>query len=222
MSAYRSPLFEPERLRELRLLPTEYLYYYYRPDVALANMKRAGSSRGAAGGEADGRVLPTTSAPRAPRTTLVDRYQRLSRRRAMAATCSSKPAQRAAHQARLGRAVRLRSHRADDHARHRARTRAPSFRSTSPIAARCPSSTTTTSSKCRAAWIENGPQPQAVAPIPDHPRELIDAREDLRTRDGQGGADRRPKRARRCTGAESARASSREQVATQLVAALLD
>jgi 6-phospho-beta-glucosidase len=44
--AYRSPLFEPEMLRELRLLPTEYLYYYYRPDVALANIKRAGSSRG--------------------------------------------------------------------------------------------------------------------------------------------------------------------------------
>ena len=46
LSAYRSPLFEPERLRQLKLLPTEYLYYYYRPDVALANMKRSGSSRG--------------------------------------------------------------------------------------------------------------------------------------------------------------------------------
>jgi 6-phospho-beta-glucosidase len=44
---YRSPLFEPERLKALRLLPTEYLYYYYRPDVALAHMKRAGNSRGA-------------------------------------------------------------------------------------------------------------------------------------------------------------------------------
>ena len=46
LSAYRSPLFEPERLRALKLLPTEYLYYYYRPEVALANMKRSGSSRG--------------------------------------------------------------------------------------------------------------------------------------------------------------------------------
>lgn len=44
--AYRSPLFEPERLRALRLLPTEYLYYYYRPEVALAHMRQAGSSRG--------------------------------------------------------------------------------------------------------------------------------------------------------------------------------
>ena len=46
LSAYRAPLFEAERLRQLKLLPTEYLYYYYRPDVALANMKKAGSSRG--------------------------------------------------------------------------------------------------------------------------------------------------------------------------------
>ena len=47
-AAYRSPLFEPSMLRELKLLPTEYLYYYYRPEVALANMKRAGSGRGQA------------------------------------------------------------------------------------------------------------------------------------------------------------------------------
>ena len=47
-SAYRSPLFETERLQRLKLLPTEYLYYYYRPEVALEHMKRAGSSRGAA------------------------------------------------------------------------------------------------------------------------------------------------------------------------------
>lgn len=45
-AAYRGPLFERERLRDLRLLPTEYLYYYYRPDVALANLRRAGTSRG--------------------------------------------------------------------------------------------------------------------------------------------------------------------------------
>lgn len=43
---YRTPLFEPERLRELRLLPTEYIYYYYRPDEAVANLRRAGTSRG--------------------------------------------------------------------------------------------------------------------------------------------------------------------------------
>ena len=45
-AAYRSPLFEPERLRGMRLLPTEYLYYYYRPEVALAHLQRSGTSRG--------------------------------------------------------------------------------------------------------------------------------------------------------------------------------
>ena len=45
-AAYRTPLFERERLRALRLLPTEYLYYYYRPEVALAHLRKAGTSRG--------------------------------------------------------------------------------------------------------------------------------------------------------------------------------
>lgn len=44
---YRAPLFEPERLRQLRLLPTEYVYYYYRPREACENVARAGTSRGA-------------------------------------------------------------------------------------------------------------------------------------------------------------------------------
>lgn len=44
---YRAPLFEVPFLQQLRLLPTEYLYYYYRPDRALENLRRAGSSRGA-------------------------------------------------------------------------------------------------------------------------------------------------------------------------------
>ena len=48
MSAYRAPLFEPERLRKLKLLPTEYLYYYYRPEHAFAKIKASGSSRGQA------------------------------------------------------------------------------------------------------------------------------------------------------------------------------
>lgn len=44
---YRAPLFEPERLRQLRLLPTEYVYYYYRARLAFENVSRAGTSRGA-------------------------------------------------------------------------------------------------------------------------------------------------------------------------------
>ena len=46
-SAYRSPLFEASMLREMKLLPTEYLYYYYRPEIAIANIKRSGAARGA-------------------------------------------------------------------------------------------------------------------------------------------------------------------------------
>jgi 6-phospho-beta-glucosidase len=45
---YRAPLFEPAFLDRLRLLPTEYLYYYYSAATALANIRRAGQTRGQA------------------------------------------------------------------------------------------------------------------------------------------------------------------------------
>jgi len=45
---YRMPLFEPELLRALGVLPTEYLYFYYHPERALANTKASGTNRGAA------------------------------------------------------------------------------------------------------------------------------------------------------------------------------
>jgi len=44
--AYRTPLFDAEFLERLRLLPTEYLYYYYCPERALANLRKAGRTRG--------------------------------------------------------------------------------------------------------------------------------------------------------------------------------
>jgi len=44
---YRAPLFELEHLQKLRLLPTEYVYYYYRAQHAFRNITRAGESRGA-------------------------------------------------------------------------------------------------------------------------------------------------------------------------------
>jgi 6-phospho-beta-glucosidase len=43
---YRAPLFEPGSLQALRLLPTEYVYYYYRPHEAYEHVRRAGQSRG--------------------------------------------------------------------------------------------------------------------------------------------------------------------------------
>jgi 6-phospho-beta-glucosidase len=45
---YREGLFEPSRLRELGVLPTEYVYFYERPERALANTLKSGTSRGAA------------------------------------------------------------------------------------------------------------------------------------------------------------------------------
>ncbi|MCC7178515.1 MAG: 6-phospho-beta-glucosidase [Acidobacteria bacterium] len=44
---YRTPLFSPARLREIRLLPTEYVFYYDSPERAVANLRSAGETRGA-------------------------------------------------------------------------------------------------------------------------------------------------------------------------------
>ena len=47
-SVYKVPLFEPLALRGLKLLPTEYVYYYDQPERAFENVRRAGQSRGQA------------------------------------------------------------------------------------------------------------------------------------------------------------------------------
>jgi len=43
---YRARLFDAPFLHRLRLLPTEYLFFYYRPREALANLQSAGRTRG--------------------------------------------------------------------------------------------------------------------------------------------------------------------------------
>jgi 6-phospho-beta-glucosidase len=43
---YKVPLFDPAALKALKLLPTEYVYYYDQPTRAFDNVKRAGRSRG--------------------------------------------------------------------------------------------------------------------------------------------------------------------------------
>lgn len=45
-SLYSAPLFEPELIRALRLIPTEYLFFYYSRTRALENQRRQGSTRG--------------------------------------------------------------------------------------------------------------------------------------------------------------------------------
>ena len=47
-SIYKVPLFDPSFLRDLKLLPTEYVFYYEDPERALANMRTAGQTRGQA------------------------------------------------------------------------------------------------------------------------------------------------------------------------------
>lgn len=42
---YRHGLFPPEFIKKLGLLPTEYLYFYYFPQRAVANTKQSGQSR---------------------------------------------------------------------------------------------------------------------------------------------------------------------------------
>ena len=45
---YRHELFPVQFIQQLRLLPTEYLYFYYFPQVAYDNTQRSGKSRGQA------------------------------------------------------------------------------------------------------------------------------------------------------------------------------
>lgn len=43
---YHGNMFDPALIQALQLLPTEYLFFYYRQRTALANQTRAGASRG--------------------------------------------------------------------------------------------------------------------------------------------------------------------------------
>ena len=45
-SLYQAPLFDFALLRSLKLIPTEYLYFYYSRRKALANQRTAGTTRG--------------------------------------------------------------------------------------------------------------------------------------------------------------------------------
>ena len=43
---FPAPLFPPELIRSLRLIPTEYVFFYYRARNAVANQRLAGATRG--------------------------------------------------------------------------------------------------------------------------------------------------------------------------------
>jgi 6-phospho-beta-glucosidase len=54
---YRTDLFDPAFLAELRLLPTEYGYFYYQTERAVENLLRAGESRGTTLARLNGELL---------------------------------------------------------------------------------------------------------------------------------------------------------------------
>src|SRR5262249_25437168 len=71
---YRAPLFSVEFLGALRLLPTEYLYFYYSPETALENLGAAGQTRGDAIGALNEQVFRDLAAAGADRRRVYERY----------------------------------------------------------------------------------------------------------------------------------------------------
>ena len=172
-SAYRSPLFETARLQRLKLLPTEYLYYYYRPEVALANMKRAGSGRGAAVAKLTEEFFADLQAPSPRPQAGLSRYQRYLTERDTSymqiepgtATARIKPdwAELSGYDR-----IALMTMRAIVHNQGAVIPLDVANRGTLPFL----EDEDIVEVPCRVD--KAGPAPQAVAPIPDHPRELIE------------------------------------------------
>ena len=172
-SAYRSPLFETARLQRLKLLPTEYLYYYYRPEVALANMKRAGSGRGAAVAKLTEEFFADLQAPSPRPQAGLSRYQRYLTERDTSymqietgtATARIKPdwAELSGYDR-----IALMTMRAIVHNQGAIIPLDVANRGTLPFL----EDEDIVEVPCRVD--KAGPAPQAVAPIPDHPRELIE------------------------------------------------
>jgi 6-phospho-beta-glucosidase len=71
-SIYKVPLFDPSFLHDLKLLPTEYVFYYQNPELAFANMRTAGQTRGQAIAELTDVLF---DALRKPNVDMVSIYQ---------------------------------------------------------------------------------------------------------------------------------------------------
>jgi 6-phospho-beta-glucosidase len=169
MSAYRAPLFEPERLRELQMLPTEYLYYYYRPGHALAKMKASGSSRGQAVARLTEELFQDlgTLGPRALRA----RYEQY-----LSARDSTYM------QLETGSAPRVKPDWAELSGYDRialitiraiVRNQGAIIPLDVPNRGIFPFLDPEDIVEVQCRVDANGPQPQFVAPVPDHPRELM-------------------------------------------------
>jgi 6-phospho-beta-glucosidase len=71
---YRAPLFDPAFLQQLRMLPTEYLYYYYSADKALQNIRHAGRTRGQAIEQLNDQLFRDLAVPGADRKRVYEHY----------------------------------------------------------------------------------------------------------------------------------------------------
>ena len=71
---YRARLFEPAFLQALRLLPTEYLFYYYRPERALENTRKAGQTRGGAIADLNDQLFRDLARPNGDRRRAYEAY----------------------------------------------------------------------------------------------------------------------------------------------------
>ena len=71
---YRAPLFDPEYLAELRLLPTEYVYYYVRTRHASENIRRAGQTRGQVIAALNRQLFDELSRPGVDAVAVYERY----------------------------------------------------------------------------------------------------------------------------------------------------
>jgi len=75
-TVYKVPLFDAESLRQWRLLPTEYVYYYDQPTRAFENVRRAGRSRGEAIAELSDALFERLKTPGVDVVDVYDTYLR--------------------------------------------------------------------------------------------------------------------------------------------------
>jgi len=71
---YRAPLFDTSLLQTERLLPTEYLFYYYSPRAAIENVKRAGQTRADAIAQLNEQLFRDLAGAGADRRVIYERY----------------------------------------------------------------------------------------------------------------------------------------------------
>lgn len=76
-SIYKVPLFDSASLRALKLLPTEYVYYYDQPTRAFQNVQRAGRSRGDVIAELTRALFDGLADANADRVALYNSYLRM-------------------------------------------------------------------------------------------------------------------------------------------------